>query len=183
MLGSWTDIQTAFQSLKALQMSVGLCFWPLAVRSHWAISLLYSQGLILLMKNVPEGRVICNERRLLQALWAERWLDDHFSQMEEIKARGCGVKVLNSKLKKQLDTLQNLLASVYNQLEPFQGTLGRGGGLDHCCENVVHRVLILQQVNAKHSPAYKENDVGLSKCLESKLCITEITNRRYERYD
>lgn len=86
--------------------------------------------------------------------------------MEEIKARGCGVKVLNSKLKKQLDTLQNLLASVYNQLEPFQGTLGRGGGLDRRCENLVHRVLILQQVNAKHSPAYKKNDVGLSKCFE-----------------
>ena len=57
--------------------------------------------------------------------------------MEEIKGRGCGVKALNSKLKKQLDTLQNLLASVYNQLEPFQGTLGRGGGLDRRCENLV----------------------------------------------
>ena len=86
--------------------------------------------------------------------------------MEEIKAWDHGVKTLNSKLKKQLDTLQNLLASVYNQLEPFQGTLGRGGGLDRRCENLVHRVLILQQVNAKHSPAYKENNIGSSKCLQ-----------------
>ena len=38
------------------------------------------------------------------------------------------MKTFNSKLKKQLDTLQNLLASVYNQLEQLQGTLGRGGG-------------------------------------------------------
>lgn len=151
---------------QALQMSVGLCFWTLSVRSCWAISVLYSWGLISIMKNMPETRVICNERWLLQDLWSKRWLDDHFSQMEEIKARGRGVKVFNSKLKKQLDTLQNLLASVYNQLEPFQGTLGRGGGLDRCCENLVHRVLILQQVNAKHSPAYKKNDVGLSKCFE-----------------
>lgn len=88
------------------------------------------------------------------------------SQMEEIKAWGCGVKALNGKLKKQLDTLQNLLASVYNQLEPFQGALGRGGGLDCRCENLVHRVLISQQVNAKHSPAHKENAVGLSECFE-----------------
>lgn len=77
------------------------------------------------------------------------------------------MKTFNSKLKKQLDTLQNLLASVYNQLEQLQGTLGRGGGrLNCCCEKLVHGVLILQQLNAKHSPIYRENDVGLSECLE-----------------
>ena len=78
------------------------------------------------------------------------------------------MKTFNSKLKKQLDTLQNFLASVYNQLEQFQGTLGRGGGrgLNCCCEKLVHGVLILQQLNAKHSPIYRENDVGLSECLE-----------------
>lgn len=86
--------------------------------------------------------------------------------MEEIKAWDHSVKAFNGKLKKQLDTLQNLLASVYNQLEQFQGTLGRGGGLDCCCENLVHRVLILQQLNDEHSPVYRENDVGLSECLE-----------------
>lgn len=74
------------------------------------------------------------------------------------------MKALNSKLKKQLDTLQNWLASVYNQREHFQGALGSGGGRDCCCENLVHRVLILQQVDAKHSPAYRESDVGLSEC-------------------
>lgn len=84
--------------------------------------------------------------------------------MEEIKAEGNGVKALNSKLKKQLQNL--LLASVYNQMEPFQGTLERGGDLDCCCENLVHRDLILQQVNDKHSPIYMENDVGLSECLD-----------------
>lgn len=89
------------------------------------------------------------------------------SQMEEIKAWGRSVNTFNSKLKKQLDTLQNLLASVYNQLEQFQSTLGKGGGgLDCCCEKLVHRVLILQQLNAKHSPVYRENDVGLRECLE-----------------
>lgn len=77
------------------------------------------------------------------------------------------MKTFNSKLKKQLDTLLNLLASVYNQLEQLQGTLGRGGGgLNCCCEKLVHGVLILQQLNAKHSPIYRENDVGLSECLE-----------------
>lgn len=77
------------------------------------------------------------------------------------------MKTFNSKLKKQLDTLQNLLASVYNQLEQLQGTLGRGGGgLNCCCEKLVHGVLILQQLNAKHSSIYRENDVGLSECLE-----------------
>lgn len=87
------------------------------------------------------------------------------SQMEEMKTWGHGVKAFNSKLKK-LNMLQNLLASVYNQLEQFQGTFGRGGGLDCCCEKLVHRVLIFQQLHAKHSPLYRENDVGLSKGLE-----------------
>lgn len=67
-----------------------------------------------------------------------------------------------------MDILQNLLASVYNQLEPFQGTLGKGGGLDCCCENSVQSDLILQQVNAQTSPIYRENDVGLSECLKEK---------------
>lgn len=82
------------------------------------------------------------------------------SQMGEIKAEGDGVKALNSKLSKQLDILQNLLASVYNQLEPFQGTLGKGGGLDCCCENFVHRDLILQQVNAKNLPSIGRRMLG-----------------------
>lgn len=78
------------------------------------------------------------------------------SQMEEIKAWSDGVKALNSKLKKQLDIIQNLLASVYNQLELFQGELGIGGGLEGCCENLMHRALILQQINTKHYLAYRE---------------------------
>lgn len=135
-------------------------------RSHWAISILYSWGSISLMKNMPESRVIYNKRWLLQALWTERWLGGHFfSQMEEIKSLRPWCEGFNSKLKKQLNTLQNLLASVYNQLESSQGTLGRGGGLDCCCENLVHRVLILQQV-LPNSPIYRECDSGLSKGLE-----------------
>lgn len=78
------------------------------------------------------------------------------------------MKALNRKLEKNWMHFRILLANIYNQLEPFQGALGRGGGLDCCCENLVHRVLILQQVNAKNSPVYRENKVGLVNAQNKK---------------